>query len=68
MVVPRGQGDGGLEARHRLIDIKRICHGDEVPYGDGRVCSWVDSVEGLDFLHPPERRAPYFQILVHPES
>ena len=47
--------DGGMEARRRFINIEQIRHSDKVPYGDGSVCSWIDSAWGLDVLHQPGR-------------
>ena len=51
--VPCGEGDGGRGWRPviNLSTLKEIRHSDEVQYGDGCVCSWVDSIGGLDVLH-----------------
>ena len=47
---------GGLEAHHLLICIEELRHTDEVPGGNGHVCSRVDLPGGLDVLHRPEGR------------
>ena len=49
-------GGGGLKARCRSICVKPLHHPDEVQDGDGRICSWVNSLGGLDVLHRPEGR------------
>ena len=53
--IPNGEGDGGLETRHRSLSAEWIHNADEVLDGGGCISSKFDSLGRLDVLRRSQR-------------